>query len=320
MSSPPPDVSVVIPTLHRPRLLLRALQSVFAQTYRAFEVIVVVDGPDDETVAALGAVQDSRLRVLVNPRSLTAAGARTAGVSQASGQWIAFLDDDDEWLPHKLERQMEVARTGGNVLVTALSRVVTPMATYVWPTAIFDNARPLGDYLFDRQGAFAGASFMQTSSYLMPRALYQSCPFRVESPHDDWDFLLRMAKEFGARVETVPEVLVKVHFEEQRPSLSRTGSWAVSLAWLDSVRPLLTPRAYSGFCLGVVGPRAAGDGAYAAFGPLLFKAFRHGAPQPWHVLAFLAFWIVPQTLRRRLRAAFARRRGAAFPAVEGERG
>jgi glycosyltransferase involved in cell wall biosynthesis len=53
MSSLPPDVSVVIPTLHRPKLLLRALESVFAQTYRDFEVIVVVDGPDEETVAAL---------------------------------------------------------------------------------------------------------------------------------------------------------------------------------------------------------------------------------------------------------------------------
>jgi glycosyltransferase involved in cell wall biosynthesis len=252
---------------------------------------------------------------VVNPRSLTAAGARSLGVSHATGEWIAFLDDDDEWLPHKLERQMQVARGRANVLVTSLSGVITPIATYVWPRVIFDNTRPLGDYLFDRQGAFGGASFMQTSSYLMPRALYQSCPFRVDTPHDDWDFLLRLSEDFGARVETVPEVLVNVYVEEQRPSLSHTGSWAVSLAWLERVRPLLTQRAYSGFCLGVVGSRAASQHAYLAFFLLLFRAFRNGAPRHWHVLTFLASWIVPQNLRRHIRAGLARRRRSAAPDV-----
>jgi glycosyltransferase involved in cell wall biosynthesis len=311
MSSLPPFVSVVIPTLRRPKLLLRALESVFAQTYQQFEVIVVVDGPDDDSVAALRSVHDPRLQFFVNERSLTAAGARNFGVSQSKGVWIAFLDDDDEWLPSKLERQMALTQSPGPVLVTCLSKIITPLASYIWPREIFDNSRPLDDYLFDRQSVFAGSGFIQTSSYLIPRALCQKLPFGVDTPHDDWDFLLRLSKEFGVRIEMVPEVLVKVYFEEQRPSLSRTGSWAASLAWLDSIRPLLTRRAYSGFCLGVVGPRAANEGAYSAFFPLLLKAFRHGTPRLWHVLAFLAFWIVPQNLRRRLRASLSR--GGARP-------
>jgi glycosyltransferase involved in cell wall biosynthesis len=307
MPSPVPDISVVIPTLRRPALLRRALDSVLAQTCGDFEVIVVVDGPDEDTLAALRAVHDPRLRVLVNPQSLTAAGARNRGVAEARGQWVAFLDDDDAWLPHKLERQMAVARAHAGALVTSLSRIITPITTYVWPLVIYDNARPLGEYLFDRQTAFAGSAFIQTSSYLMPRALYQASPFRVDTPHDDWDFLLRLTRQPGVRVVTVPEVLVEVYFEERRPSLSHASAWGASLAWLDRVAPLLTPRAYSGFCLGVVGPRAAGERAYAAILPLLSRAFRRGAPRPWHVLAFLAFWVVPQDLRRRLRAAFARR-------------
>ena len=308
MSSLTPPVSVVIPTLRRPNLLRRALDSVFAQTYRCFEVIVVVDGPDEDTVAALHLLDDPRLRVLVNPHSLTAAGARNRGVAEARGTWVAFLDDDDAWLPDKLERQMAVAGDRDDVLITSLSRIITPITTYVWPVVVFDNARPLDEYLFDRQTAFAGSSFIQTSSYLMPRALFQRSPFRVDTPHDDWDFLLRLVKQFGARVETVPEVLVDVYFEERRPSLSRTGTWAISLAWLDGLEPPLTRRAYSGFCLGVVGPRAANEHAYAAFFPLLYKAFSRGAPRPMHVLAFLAFWVVPQNLRRQLRAVLGRRR------------
>ena len=73
-------VSVIIPTLHRPTLLMRALASVFRQTWRELEVIVVVDGPDPDTIAILQTIDDPRLRVIVNPRSLTAAGARNAGM------------------------------------------------------------------------------------------------------------------------------------------------------------------------------------------------------------------------------------------------
>ena len=92
-------VSVVIPTLRRPKLVLRAVASVLNQTYEQIEVIVVVDGPDQATIDVLRTVKDPRMQVVVNPRSLTAAGARNVGVDHARGEWIAFLDDDDEWLP-----------------------------------------------------------------------------------------------------------------------------------------------------------------------------------------------------------------------------
>ena len=71
-----------------------------------------------------------------------------------------------------------------------------------------------------------GMGFIQTSSYLLPRQLFDKVRFDVESPHDDWEFLLRLSKQVGARIETVPEVLVVLYFEEQRPSLTkRTSSW-----------------------------------------------------------------------------------------------
>jgi hypothetical protein len=162
---------------------------------------------------------------------------------------------------------------------------------------------------------FAGSGFIQTSSYLMPRALFEKQPFRVDTPHDDWDFLVRLSEGLGVRIVTIPEVLVKLHFEEQRPSLSGTGNWALSLNWLDDVRPLLTRRAYSGFCLVVVGPRAANQRAYVAFFPLLLKAFRHGSPRPLQLVAFLAFWILPQNLRRQLRATLGGGRRSARPPV-----
>lgn len=299
-------MSVVIPTRDRPRLVLRAIHSVLTQTHREIELIVVIDGPDTETVAAVQSVEDSRLHLVVNTRSLTAAGARNVGVDRTTGDWIAFLDDDDEWLPNKLERQMEFAH--GTALVSCLSRVRTPLASYVWPRVVYDNCMPLDEYLFDRR-SFSGSGFIQTSSYLLPRRLFDRVRFNVESPHDDWELVLRLCKEAGATIVTVPEVLVTLYFEEQRSSLSSSATWLASLRWIESIRSIITPRAYSGFCLGVVGSRAAKERAYAAFPGLLQAAFRCGSPTLWHVAVYLGFWVAPQGMRRRLRALFRRQPG-----------
>src|SRR5690348_15530892 len=109
--SSPPDVSVVIPTRNRPELAVRAVESALGQTHRNLEVIVVIDGPDPATSAALEAVADDRLRVIVLPTSGKAPNARNQGVHNANGKWVALLDDDDEWLPSKLAVQLELAAT-----------------------------------------------------------------------------------------------------------------------------------------------------------------------------------------------------------------
>jgi len=302
-------VSVVIPTINRPKLLLRAIDSVLRQTHQEIEVIVVVDGPDPDTVSAVRAVNDPRLQLIVNPQSLTAAGARNAGADHARGEWIAFLDDDDEWLPSKLERQIAFASGHPPALLSCLSRVVTPTATYVLPQVIFDNSGPIDEYLFDRRSLLGGCNFIQTSSYLLPRALFDKVRFDPDSAHDDWGFLLQLSKQAGARIETVPEELVILYFEEQRPSFtSRSWSWEHSLRYLDKIQPIITPRAYSGYCLGVVGERAAQQRAYAAFPELLRRAFRNGSPRLSHVLPYLAWWLMPHWLLRQLRASLRVRR------------
>jgi glycosyltransferase involved in cell wall biosynthesis len=306
-----PLVSAVIPTLGRPVLLLNAVRSVLAQTYSPLELIVVVDGPDANTVTALQSIQDDRVRIVVNPHSLGAAAARNRGVAVANGTWIAFLDDDDEWLPEKIDRQMSCAREQPHALWTCRTRVKTPLASYTWPAVIFDNSIPFDEYLFDRRSMFMGDKFVQTSSYLIPKDLFDRAPFPLNSPHDDWEFIIRLTKGLGARVETVADVLVVHSIEETRPSLSNGVPWTATLNWLDAMRPLLTPRAYSGICLGVVGPRAAASRTYNAFFPLLRKAFSCGTPTPLHVMVYLAFWSIPQNFRRKIRAVLQGSRQAA---------
>src|SRR4051812_31649574 len=107
-----PHVSVVIPTWNRPELVTRAVRSALAQIHDDLEVIVVVDGPGDHTPDELARIDDPRLRTVVLPAKGGAPNARNAGVAAAQAPWVAFLDDDDEWLPAKLEVQLALAKAG----------------------------------------------------------------------------------------------------------------------------------------------------------------------------------------------------------------
>src|ERR1700761_5560426 len=104
-----PLVTAVIPTRNRPELVLRAVRSALGQTYSNLEVVVVVDGPDPATVAALEELRDPRVRTIALSRNVGGSEARNVGAREARGEWIALLDDDDEWLPEKLEKQMALA-------------------------------------------------------------------------------------------------------------------------------------------------------------------------------------------------------------------
>ncbi|MGH3002223.1 MAG: glycosyltransferase family 2 protein [Gaiellaceae bacterium] len=109
-----PEVSVVIPTRDRWRLLSsHALPSALGQQAVDVEVVVVDDGSSDETPLRLAELDDERLRVVRNEPSRRLPGARNAGIAAARGEWLAFLDDDDLWSPHKLRTQVDCAEAAG---------------------------------------------------------------------------------------------------------------------------------------------------------------------------------------------------------------
>lgn len=295
-----PLVTVVIPTHNRPDLIGQALHSVLAQTHSALDVIVVMDGPDPATARALRDCPDGRVRVLQTPSPAGAGAARNFGAERARGEWIAFLDDDDEWLPDKLAKQLAVA-SGRNVLVTCRSLVRTPAGEELWPRTIYANQVPVDEYLFDRRQPFRGDAHVGTSTFLLPTELFHRTRFSTDRQNEDTTLLLRVTKLAGAELVMVPEPLVVLHKEGARESLGGRFDWREMLRWADTAGGLLTRRAYSGFCLIYLGSQAARRRDWRAFPVLLDRAFRRGTPRAMHLLPFLAFWIVPPPLRRRLR-------------------
>jgi len=302
-----PIVSVVIPTRNRPQIVVRGAKSALSQTLQSIEVIVIVDGPDRQTVDALSQIGDPRLRVIELPQNIGPSGARNTGVREAKGTWIAFLDDDDQWLPQKLERQLELATSSIYEFPVVASRFIsrTPKGDFICPRRLPQASEPLSEYLFLRNSFFKGEGCIQTSTLFVKKELMEKMPLEEKFPrHEDWEWLLRVNAMENVQILFVPEAMAIWHSEMGIKRLSNVHDWKYSLDWIRSTRHLVTPKAYSGFIATIVSHFASSAGDWKAFLPLLWESIRLGKPRPMDICLYLTMWLIPQDLRQRIRSLF----------------
>jgi glycosyltransferase involved in cell wall biosynthesis len=127
-----PIVSVILPTYNRAHLLDRAIRSVLNQTYHDFELIVVDDSTDN-TNEVVRSFNDPRIRYIRKQKKRSAAAARNIGIRAAKGEYLAFQDSDDEWLPEKLDMQMRILSNASKevgVIYTDMWRINDGKETY----------------------------------------------------------------------------------------------------------------------------------------------------------------------------------------------
>jgi glycosyltransferase involved in cell wall biosynthesis len=302
--SPAPDVSVVIPTRFRPDLVSRAVHSALAQTHRALEVVVVIDGPDDDTEDALALIADERLRVVTLAQKGGAPNARNSGVNEARGRWTAFLDDDDEWLPHKIEIQLALAARAGRAAPIVASRLIsrTPRADSVLPRRLPGADEPISEYLTVRRGLFYGDGFIQTSTLLVPTELMRRVPFTVGlRRQQELDWTLRAVRHDDVELIFAEEALVLWHQDEDRERISLEMPWQEQLDWLRESRDLFTPRAYAAFILSVLSSMAATSRDSRVFRELLREAREYGDPGAIDYVTHAQIWALPPHVRAALR-------------------
>lgn len=104
------QISVIIPTWNRAHTLGKAIQSVLDQTAPVLEILVCDDGSTDDSQALVQGFEDKRVIWIAGPHGGLPALPRNRGLAIAKGEWIAFLDSDDEWLPTRLEKQLDVLK------------------------------------------------------------------------------------------------------------------------------------------------------------------------------------------------------------------
>jgi glycosyltransferase involved in cell wall biosynthesis len=297
-----PLVSAVIPTRNRSDLVMRAVKSALTQTYLRLEVVVVIDGPDSLTMAALECIQDHRLIVVPLPKSVGGSEARNCGVQHAQGEWIAFLDDDDEWMPDKIAKQVGAASkvTAGSPLICSQVIARTPAADFIWPETV--PRRPYSEYLLVRSRLIYGEGLMQTSTLMAKRELLEQVPFRRGlRKHQDWDWVLRCTAREDVQVIFLPEPLAVWSLDQSRARVSQESLWRLSFDWIKQSRHLVTKRAYAGFLATYVAPQASSEKAWSAFFPLLWQLSTFGSPR-WRDLGmFMGAWVVPTQLRHTFR-------------------
>ena len=321
MGSVNPLVSVVICTQNRPHLVGRAVQSALAQTLHALEVIVVQDGPNDATVQVLRQIRDPRLTVHVLAHNVGPPDAQNAGAAEARGRWVAFLDDDDEFLPQKLEIQLHAAQQSRYRYPIVLCRIIGRAASgdRVWPRRLPRPNEPISEWLFCRRSPFFGEGLLQTDMIFTSKRLLSMVPFLSDlRDHDDIDWLLRASAVKGAGVEFVraAQPLAIYHMDENRGRMTQSTDWRYSLAWIQARKHLVTKRGYGSFVLTWMGSDEARQAHWDAFLPLLREAFQHGQPALIDLLSYLAHWLLPESVKRQLAAFFARYWASREPGTE----
>lgn len=214
-------VSCVIPTYKRSETLKRAIQSALDQTYQNIEVLVVDDneGGSSESNYVKNIVEsysDKRVRLVTQPKHINGAEARNAGVRASKGKYIAFLDDDDQWLPEKLEKQISILNNDNTI------DGVSCLYNELSDGKVFHSCPPYtGDGLhrkvFQREVAVFTSTILLRKEALLEAGLFNNTLRR----HQDLQLLLDFTKKH--KMAVLNEYLVKLHSDSSinRPSYER---------------------------------------------------------------------------------------------------
>ena len=224
-------VTAVIPTLGRASLR-RAVQSVLDQTRPVDEVIVVADGD-----RVMDLPNDNRINVLHNPFRRGAATCRQRGIDAARGSVTALLDDDDEWHPTKLERQLEAvnAERSSNWIASSRMVVLGPGGRLrTWPRRLIEPKESVAEYLFRFTDIRFGRAVLQTSTLCFPTDLARKVRWDAHAGavHDEPSWLISVQRAIpDVRIVQVGDILTTYNVQNASVSRDRSDLTAEYIEW-----------------------------------------------------------------------------------------
>lgn len=204
-----PKVSIIIPTYNRAHMIERAVASILAQTYENLEIVIVDDASQDNTVEVASSINDPRIKVFTKERNEGASATRNVGIAHASGEYLAFLDSDDEFTADKIEKMVRLFET------------LTPK-----PVLVFSNYWEIGDNKelhidphVESQFIFIGTKFpasivceppsswMVEKKSIMQDQLFDDQLWTME----DLDYFARLVRKHAAYYLNEPLLIKHVH-------------------------------------------------------------------------------------------------------------
>jgi len=220
-----PEISVIVTTFNRAHMVSQTINSILAQTCEDFELIIVDNESVDNTEKVITSYSDKRLRYFKNPNNGIVAVNRNFGIQQSQGTYIAFCDDDDLWLPDKLERQLTEFNRDSYVGMVCSNAIN------------FDDKRQYGNRikpkLDDRDFTFEAlihSSRIILSTVITQREVLNDVGSFDISPEifsgEDYELWLRIAYEYKIKYVNSPLIKYRTHlggFSQDRDYIKRLG-------------------------------------------------------------------------------------------------
>lgn len=207
-------ISIIMPTYGRTaEIVLRAVDSIIKQTYVDWELYVVDDNKENNLYSeaiknALEDLKDTRIHYLRMEKNSGACAARNKGIQESKGEYVAFLDDDDEWLPERLEKQLP-GLEDDNVGFTYCGVWILNEMTGKKKSSLIQFKH--GNVYYDLlKGNFMGG----VSNFIIKRSAMDKCgAFRVDMPSSqDYELWIRLSKQYD--VSSIAENLTVLHVHE----------------------------------------------------------------------------------------------------------
>jgi len=226
-------VSIIIPTYNRSNLLSKAISSVINQTYKMWELIIVDDGSYDNTKEVVQEFirKDARIKYFYQENK-GQASALNRGLEESSGYFIAFLDDDDEWFPNKLEKQIELLKINPNLSMVysdalicggKLDGLLSSQISKKYQGCVYK-------YLL-KENFITASTVLIKKDVLLKVGFFDDKNFYIKKTQtQDYDLWLRIARYY--QIGYIPEPLVKYNYIPKVTTYKKRNEYYKALLYI----------------------------------------------------------------------------------------
>lgn len=257
-------ISVIIPFYNNAQSIERALNSVQRQSVKPQEVILINDASPDwmEIESKLDDFTSLNLKTIHHKSNKNGAAARNSGIIAAKGEYIAFLDADDEWYPDHLEKSFHFLKSENLDICTAKCQIIKSNGIFISPTKSIKQNERLASYLFVK-----GQSMYTPTIFMLKSAAKNLLFDDTIKRHQDFDFLLR-AEKLGYKISNFDHFGAIVHWEDN-DVLKKGETWRFSLEWLEKREKWFNHKERSNFWLQFIGFKILSENRLMFFKQLL---------------------------------------------------
>lgn len=280
-------VSVIIPNYNRTTTLQRAIRSVLVQTYNKFEVIVVDDCSPKDPQPYLNELKDDRIKLVRHAENLHGGAARNTGVKEASGQFIAFLDSDDEWLPDHLAQRVAQMSKNPNCqgIYGALQIYRDGKKAEKTPVRPLKEGEEMLDYLL------SGRCKAQTSTLFFRKSAFEKVKFNPSLfQHQDYELNIRFHKNFPDGFCCSSEVTAKLHISSTLPSITKKTHHTSCLSVMKKYSQNITFNNLYRYCLNMAGDAIKNSKDHKFIKEYLMLLIKNRAPRSIKEKLYLQIW------------------------------